>query len=138
MAPELLNPDYPDEDLDGPTETSNSQSPIEANTLDYPVGSAHRPTTQSDMYALAMVVIEVTSGRLPFYKCRNEQVLARIMDNKRPNRPRHAVMSDEIWELIQACWSTEPVKRPGLDEVIRRLERAANPPDQRYQPANLI
>lgn len=134
MAPELLNPDYLEEDENGPTAADNLDYPPPQDTgLDFTTKAtnAHRPTQQSDVYALAMVIIEVTSGYVPFHTLRDEHVIFKILSDSRPKRPQHPDMSDDIWEMVQISWSKEPVKRSKLEEVIRCLERAANPASQR-------
>jgi serine/threonine protein kinase len=47
-----------------------------------------RPTKPSDCYALGMVVYEVLSGNVPFYRCGRYAVAARILEGERPERPQ--------------------------------------------------
>lgn len=106
MAPELLNPEHPDQDV-------------------------NRPTEASDVYALAMVMVEVLGGHVPFHEYRNEVVIFKVMAGMRPERPTHPDMTDEIWEMVQGCWREDPTKRPKISDVLECLERAANPGSKR-------
>lgn len=119
MAPELLNPDDP----------TNETAELTGNgdALEAPVTMKDsRPTEESDVYALAMVVIEVMSGRVPFFGVKNEAVMFRVVIDVRPGRPAHPDMKDEIWEMVQSCWCKPPHNRSKLVDVIKCLERALN------------
>lgn len=89
--------------------------------------SGSQLTDKSDIYALAIVMIEVWSGRDPFHGTNPEAVMMKVVDEgKRPERPTHADLSDAIWETIQGCWCQEPAKRLKLEDVIRSLTPVAD------------
>jgi len=111
MAPELLNPEHPDQDV-------------------------NRPTEASDIWALAMVMVEVLGGHVPFHEFRNEVVIFKVMAGVRPERPVNAAMTDDIWEMVQSCWNQDPAKRPKISQVLACLQRAAHPDEHR--PAKVV
>ena len=47
-----------------------------------------------------------------------------ILSGKRPERPAHPGLTDELWGLIQQCWDQEPQLRPGISEVVTCLQAA--------------
>ncbi|KZT07864.1 kinase-like protein [Laetiporus sulphureus 93-53] len=84
-----------------------------------------RPSKESDVYGLAMVMWEVYTGRIPFHMCRNEwQVVYKIMSGKRPTRSEDTmlpVIQDRIWILMEECWDACPGNRPNVRDVLGRL-----------------
>ncbi|KAH7904140.1 hypothetical protein BJ138DRAFT_1167071 [Hygrophoropsis aurantiaca] len=87
-------------------------------------------TPATDVYAYAMTVLELLTHEQPWATVRNTpQVVIRISQNRRPTRPAGSVgeaalergLDDHIWNLIQACWVTEPEKRLTIAEVKQAL-----------------
>lgn len=86
------------------------------------------PSTKSDMYALAMVIIELFTGNVPFPELKDTAMLCRIMAGKRPPRPeggRGLGLSDSIWKVVEMCWQEERDKRPTIEFVLKRLRPGA-------------
>ena len=100
-----------------------------------------RPTKESDAYSLAMVAIEVTfsslaqdsvshsfehlqifTGRIPFDSYGDEQVILLLAKDSRPDKPVHEQFNSNMWTLTKRCWNKDPKKRPGIPEVLRKLE----------------
>jgi len=79
-----------------------------------------RITKESDIFAIAMVSIELFSGRIPFHEVSENAVPPRIIQGKRPDRPAHGV-SNNTWDLIQQCWQADPISRPTISMVLDRL-----------------
>jgi serine/threonine protein kinase len=78
-------------------------------------------TPMSDVYSLAMTILQVWTGKPPFSHRRNDTVV--ILDIIRGNRPfRPGGISDDLWGLLQSCWIREPEKRPTACVVERWLE----------------
>ncbi|KAG1748383.1 kinase-like protein [Suillus paluster] len=63
-------------------------------------GSPVRPSKQSDIYSFGGIMLQL----------------------EKPSRSRYPEQPDKYWDLIEQCWSTDPLKRPsteGIDEVIK-------------------
>ena len=102
-------------------------------------------TSSSDIYSFACVSYEVLciragplltshsinvqifSGLIPFQKMHDHAVSLQVIRGQRPSRPsicepweiasEDLGLDDEIWALIEDCWSAEPKKRPTAKEV---------------------
>lgn len=104
------------------------------------------PTSQSDVFALGMVVIEVAipfilyhvlsvltchiqvlTGEVPFPKNKSFVVARKIVDGERPPRPTKNTrlgFSDELWKATQLSWTREADRRPSVTTFVDLLERA--------------
>jgi len=97
---------------------------------------------EADIFAFAMVMIEVRYGRIVMHRtpvyCRlastqvftgavpfdNSPLLTAmmaIMKGDRPQRPTNTACSDELWAIMQRCWDQEPRRRPEVLEVSQVL-----------------
>lgn len=97
---------------------------------------------EADIFAFAMVMIEVCYGRstecrvfthcrlgsnqvftgaVPFSDMTSFMAMLVIMKGQRPPRPTHPAFTDELWTLMQRCWDSDPNLRPGVSEVLRIL-----------------
>ena len=88
----------------------------------------HRRTKHSDCYALGMVIYEVLSGRIPFYRDRNLVIPGRVVGGGRPERPQGAEgvwFTDEVWEVMERCWMPQPGNRPNIEDVRLCMERVS-------------
>jgi len=102
---------------------------------------ATRPTNKSDVYSLAMVVIEVKvsrlaqspvsqpskylqifTGRHPFDLHSDEQVILLLAKGSRPDKPNHEQFTSGMWSLTEKCWNKDPQKRPDTPKVLEKLE----------------
>lgn len=84
-----------------------------------------RPTKESDCYALGMVILEVLSGRAPFSCCNGLIVVRKVIEGERPGRPRGVEgvwFTDDIWEVLWRCWSSQPRNRPTVDSILGILK----------------
>ena len=87
-----------------------------------------RPTKRSDCYALGMVIYEVLSGNVPFYRHGRFAAVARILEGVRPERPQGAEgawFTDEIWSILERCWKATASDRPRTAEVLLSLEKVS-------------
>ncbi|KZT07373.1 kinase-like protein [Laetiporus sulphureus 93-53] len=81
----------------------------------------------ADIYALAMVMWETYTDRLPFDDCKYDGcVIWKVTKGIRPQRPNDEEstergVSDAIWVLMEECWEQDRNLRPSADEVINRL-----------------
>ncbi|KAF9642002.1 kinase-like protein, partial [Thelephora ganbajun] len=74
----------------------------------------------ADVFAFAMLAVEVFTGNVPFGNMRNESVVIHIAGGKRPAKPQAAEqlgLTAEMWKFIEKCWNANPNKRPTIDEV---------------------
>jgi cyclophilin family peptidyl-prolyl cis-trans isomerase len=83
----------------------------------------------ADVFAFAMLAVEVFSGRVPFGNMKNESVVIQIASGKRPAKPQAAEqlgLTAEMWKFIEKCWNANPSKRPTIDEVVSAWEGFVN------------
>ncbi|KAF9785442.1 kinase-like domain-containing protein [Thelephora terrestris] len=97
-------------------------SPELLEELDY------RPTEESDVYALGMVIYEVLCGAVPFGDLTNSAAIVKdIVEGKRPTKPEdaaHLGFTGGLWKIVEQCWSPDGNKRPALKAVQSCLEEA--------------
>jgi hypothetical protein len=78
-------------------------------------------TEQADIFAFAMLAVEVFTGELPFGDVRHETAILMIARGQRPEKPQGAGsrgFTPEIWRFIQKCWHQNPVKRPDIKTIV--------------------
>jgi hypothetical protein len=83
------------------------------------------------------------TGHAPFYELNAMQAMMKIAQGHRPSRPLDSgkisrVMTDGLWELLDACWKQQPESRPSMSTVLRRLGVMMRPMDEGRQPAELL
>jgi hypothetical protein len=67
------------------------------------------------------------SGDIPFHEMKNDfQVMTAVMRGTRPSRPSYDTclirgLDDELWSLIELCWTQEPNNRPAAHQIVERL-----------------
>ena len=126
MAPELLHPSQAGRD-------------------------SSRATAESDVYALAMVMLEVSlryvshsftaqilrimpltqafTGAIPFHDRPNDgAVVIEVTLGMRPSRPGQEAtargLTDVVWHMIEECWQTDWRKRPRTPAILKVVEDA--------------
>ena len=80
-----------------------------------------RPTKESDIYALGIVVYEVLSGQIPYSQLRTPIVMWKVLEGMRPERPQGELFTDVIWSVLERCWKPQPSDRPGGTVVLQCL-----------------
>ena len=85
-----------------------------------------RPTKRSDCYALGMVIYETISGHLPFHRYGDLNVIAMVLQHKRPRRG--VEFTESVWKMLELCWAPQPSHRPSIEDVLLCLERALDLP----------
>ena len=87
-----------------------------------------RPTRHSDCYALGMVVYEVLTRRIPFHLDADLIAFMHVVEGKRPERPQgvgEAWFTDDVWEVLERCWTQRPESRPSIKDVLQCLGKAS-------------
>jgi len=87
-----------------------------------------RPTRYSDCYALGMVTLEVLSGKPPFSGYSNFVAMRKIVEGERPARPQgeeEVWFTDDLWEMLGQCWSSQPERRPTIDTVLQFFKQGS-------------
>ena len=86
----------------------------------------HRPTVESDCYALGMVIYEVLSGKIPFASSGNLFTQQKILRGDHPERPggvQGSWFTNDLWEMLRCCWATRPESRPSIRAVSECLDQ---------------
>ncbi|KAH8116285.1 kinase-like protein [Phellopilus nigrolimitatus] len=83
-------------------------------------------STKTDVYAFAMTCLEVFTEQVPFPDLRDGAVIMEVvLSKKRPTRPGGLAGGRKpeyyVWEVIKACWQTNPSKRPTIEQAIKDL-----------------
>jgi len=84
-----------------------------------------RPTKESDCYALGMVILEVLTDQPPFPRYISLIVMRKVVDGERPERPsgpEAAWFTDDLWGMLEECWSPKLELRPTVEAVLKCLE----------------
>ncbi|CAE6489514.1 unnamed protein product, partial [Rhizoctonia solani] len=103
-APELLM------DLEGDSDDDQEDD------LNNPV----KKTRASDVYALGMTILEVTSGKLPWGNSTDSAIMRKICQGKIPDRPKEILEKggENLWKLLIECWCPDPEGRPNAGTVL--------------------
>ena len=79
-----------------------------------------RLTKSSDCYALAMVIYETISGKVPFHGCTDLIVSLKVVGGERPRR--RVKFKESLWKMLERCWAPHPNERPSIGDVLHCLE----------------
>jgi len=77
--------------------------------------------TANDVYSFASSTYEVMSGQTPFGGMRLYNIVVAVARNGHLRLPQPEGITDGLWQLLQACWSIDPMHRPNIEDVERRL-----------------
>ncbi|XP_006463731.1 hypothetical protein AGABI2DRAFT_208652 [Agaricus bisporus var. bisporus H97] len=92
-----------------------------------------KPTSASDVYSLACAAYEILTGQIPFFEIKgSEAVILRLFRSReQPSRPTpeksSKELTDDVWILLECCWTHEPEERPSVGEILERLEGMMTP-----------
>jgi hypothetical protein len=56
-------------------------------------------------------------------------VATRILNGLRPRRPPEIALSNELWSLMEFCWSREASNRPVMSAVVDAIKSILDPSD---------
>ena len=129
LGPIISNPTFANAATLGVVGTSRWLAP---EIFDLPSEAGTESTAGSkpaDVFAFAMLAVEVFTGKIPFGNMRNEMVPVQIAQGKRPVKPQAVEqlgLTAEMWKFIEKCWSQNPAERPTMSEVVRTWEGFVN------------
>ncbi|KDQ18589.1 hypothetical protein BOTBODRAFT_171404 [Botryobasidium botryosum FD-172 SS1] len=106
------------------SENSTTLSGDNLRWMSFEAQLGHR-TPDVDVWAWAMTTLELVSEQKPFHTIKMTGGIAMaIKDGARPKMDeymRNGLMNQELWSLLEPCWST-PDRRPSIDEVVKKME----------------
>ncbi|KIM60317.1 hypothetical protein SCLCIDRAFT_1216925 [Scleroderma citrinum Foug A] len=79
------------------------------------------PTDKRDVWAFAMTVLELFTGKIPFEDIKVQRNLLVRVSKGMPDRPHR--MRDEWWTLCTPCWEFDPTLRPTMIDLVLGIER---------------
>ncbi|CAE6521846.1 unnamed protein product [Rhizoctonia solani] len=90
------------------------------------VEEARARTTQSDVYALGMTMLEIFTEDVPYPDRRTDfAVISTVGRGTLPNRPVERLGDDQkgnmMWHLLVQCWNRESGDRPSSRQVVEIL-----------------
>jgi serine/threonine protein kinase len=79
-------------------------------------------TLASDIYSIAILMWEVSSGYLPFidYKHHDYELAMNIIDGMRPEITHDTPL--EYKQLMKQCWDSDPLKRPDIYTILKKID----------------
>ncbi|KIM53495.1 hypothetical protein SCLCIDRAFT_31840 [Scleroderma citrinum Foug A] len=82
------------------------------------------PTAARDVWAFAMMALELFTREDPFHPISGPFIMLRILRGP-PDRPSAEDtcfrLTDEWWSIFSECWHTEPSMRPTMSQVAKRI-----------------
>ncbi|KAJ7075996.1 hypothetical protein B0H15DRAFT_805837 [Mycena belliarum] len=86
-------------------------------------GTISRP---SDVFAWAMVALEIFTGKAPWGILSEEQIFHVVVrQDSRPDRPDEDLgITDHIWGIMEECWHRESRLRPTFDILVQLLQNS--------------
>ncbi|KAG1723357.1 kinase-like domain-containing protein [Suillus paluster] len=85
--------------------------------------SASAVTTQSDIYSLGSIMLQVLTGNVPWHQLTNDfAIWLKVIGGERNPRPDPCYVTDQQWCFITRCCSETPMGRPSAGEALEFLE----------------
>ncbi|KAI0071122.1 kinase-like protein, partial [Panus rudis PR-1116 ss-1] len=94
---------------------------LDPNSKELPI-----PSKEADIYALGCVAFELYTTQPPYAGLGHWQIMNRVTNAKRPNRPKfhgEDYMPDALWTVVSNCMAHGPAARPAAIEVITAMDR---------------
>lgn len=91
-------------------------------------GRPARRTTQTDVYAFGMLVVQAFTGRSPWAGCTALAIAKKLDQRETHPRPENRApplgLCDLWWNACLACWTYEPSARPTMSELLVKLDES--------------
>jgi serine/threonine protein kinase len=70
-------------------------------------------------------LLQILTGKLPYFDVNDKVAIMQIVDGIRPERSKYlpTIFTDSMWAILVQCWDQRPDYRPGIWDVVTRLER---------------
>ncbi|KAI5117396.1 hypothetical protein M0805_007787 [Coniferiporia weirii] len=79
-------------------------------------------STFSDVYAYGCIILEVLSGKIPYYNLLRNQVLQELGQKRVPKRPPNTpYLTDGMWKVTNECWRDPHTNRPTAADLNSRM-----------------
>ncbi|KAF8602272.1 kinase-like protein [Ceratobasidium sp. AG-I] len=83
-------------------------------------------TTQTDVYALGMTMLEILTGKVPYTKYAQDFAIFNALVKKQPpDRPEvlndQTAQAETMWRLLLQCWDHTPAARPSAPWVLTQV-----------------
>lgn len=73
------------------------------------------------------MLVQLFTGKHPFVDIPHDAaVMLQVMSGGRPERSMDPSWPEYLWELVELCWSHNPLERPSMSQVVNMM-KAANP-----------
>ncbi|KAK7438585.1 hypothetical protein VKT23_017920 [Stygiomarasmius scandens] len=88
-----------------------------------------RLTPETDIYSFGCVCLELYTGRAPFADILHDSaVMLKVIQGIRPERPTGGhEMSDQLWRMVEMCWSQHFADRLKTNEVLEFTRSLSDP-----------
>ena len=60
------------------------------------------------------------SGKIPFHNHADITVFLKVLKGEHP--PRGVGFTENLWKMLEMCWSFQPNNRPSIEDVLQCLE----------------
>jgi serine/threonine protein kinase len=95
--------------------------------------SGKQTTVASDIYSLAMLMWEISSGQPPFFNYEHDYDLAmNIINGIRPKIVSGTPL--EYKNILVQCWDADPLKRPKIETLLKKIREMNCMPNESFQP----
>lgn len=79
---------------------------------------------KSDVFAFAMLILEILTGKVPFSGMHDMHVVTHVRNGGRPERSTcwPTVFTEPMWQLLENCWDEVPANRLDMGSIVHHLE----------------
>lgn len=74
---------------------------------------------RADVWSLGITLVELATGRLPYYDCKTDfEVLTKVIECDPPRLPPNGGFSDRFYEFVEKCLTKDCQMRPKYKELM--------------------